>query len=735
MAQSVIGALRVNLGLDSAQFEQGLGRTRKKIADMRKQFAAIAAAAAAAAVGLSTLTVATAKTANEITRLSQLANTAPADLQRWAAGAKTVGIEQQQLGDILKDVNDRIGDYAATGAGPMVDFFENIAPKVGVTADQFRKLSGPQALQLYVSSLEKAGASQQDMTFYLEALSSDATALLPLLRNNGAEMQRLAGNADSLGAVMDARTVAVLNRAHLALQDVGLAMQGLGNRIAGALAPGLTVLATGFADAMREGGWLRQVTDVLIDNLGRLATYVAAATAWFGIRYVGALVAARIKTLTLKGAIEGLRGALVRSGIGAVIVLAGELAHRFGVLAQAAGGFGAAFALVQKVAYQSFQNIDKFSFALWKSLQGTANSIAASFINSFADIVGAWDDVITYFTDMGVPRWLFTFRKEGSGLANSLRGIGSDLENISSDNFADAAKGFNAAAPALADIDALVAQLGATATDTADTAGLLNDAFNVDDVGDGLPINDGETGKGGGSGKSAAANKAAQEAQKRAQVLKDLRAEHDKLRATINMTDLQAKIWNDTQEAGTTATSAQGQEIARLNTAIDDMTQAKDRASQMADTLKRSAGSAFSSIVTGASSAKDAIASLAQSLAGMFADQAFNSIWGALAPSIPGAVPQVSLGSNASGTSNWRGGLTRVHELGGEIMNLPRGTQIIPHDISKRMADGAANGVANIRLFLDSKMLQAEILGTAGPVAVQLIEANNEQLTQTQRRA
>ena len=46
------------------------------------------------------------------------------------------------------------------------------------------------------------------------------------------------------------------------------------------------------------------------------------------------------------------------------------------------------------------------------------------------------------------------------------------------------------------------------------------------------------------------------------------------------------------------------------------------------------------------------------------------------------------LAGNALGTSYWRGGLTRVNERGGEIMNLPNGTQIIPHDISARMAGG-----------------------------------------------
>lgn len=41
-----------------------------------------------------------------------------------------------------------------------------------------------------------------------------------------------------------------------------------------------------------------------------------------------------------------------------------------------------------------------------------------------------------------------------------------------------------------------------------------------------------------------------------------------------------------------------------------------------------------------------------------------------------------NLPHNASGTDDWRGGLTYVHEQGGELINLPQHTQIIPHDLS-----------------------------------------------------
>ncbi len=43
---------------------------------------------------------------------------------------------------------------------------------------------------------------------------------------------------------------------------------------------------------------------------------------------------------------------------------------------------------------------------------------------------------------------------------------------------------------------------------------------------------------------------------------------------------------------------------------------------------------------------------------------------------------------NATGTTYFEGGWTHVNENGGEVMNLPNGTQIIPHDVSQKMSGG-----------------------------------------------
>ncbi|MGA0849886.1 MAG: phage tail tape measure protein, partial [Chthoniobacterales bacterium] len=99
--------------------------------------------------------------------LDNLAAVAGVDVERFqelAIGVRQFGVEQDKLADILKDVNDKFGDYMQTGAGPLADFFENIAPKVGLTAEAFANLSSEQKLGAYVKALQDANVSQAEMT-------------------------------------------------------------------------------------------------------------------------------------------------------------------------------------------------------------------------------------------------------------------------------------------------------------------------------------------------------------------------------------------------------------------------------------------------------------------------------------------------------------------------------------------------------------------------------------------
>ncbi|WP_424967339.1 hypothetical protein [Dinoroseobacter sp. S375] len=228
----VVGDIAVTVGADVS----GLLTNMQKARRSTKQFgdtagrmsvnvakAGVAVVAAAGAMGASFVAMQrqAAEAAVEVGNLSRVANATPREFQRMAAAAETVNISQQKLSDILKDVTDRVGDFLETGGGPMADFFEQVAPKVGVTADEFARLSGPQALQLYVKTLEEAGASQQQMTFYLEAMASDATALLPLLRDNGTALQQLGDRAEEVGRILSNETIRQADSLKQSLDEMG----------------------------------------------------------------------------------------------------------------------------------------------------------------------------------------------------------------------------------------------------------------------------------------------------------------------------------------------------------------------------------------------------------------------------------------------------------------------------------------------------------------------------------
>lgn len=109
------------------------------------------------------------------------------------------------------------------------------------------------------------------------------------------------------------------------------------------------------------------------------------------------------------------------------------------------------------------------------------------------------------------------------------------------------------------------------------------------------------------------------------------------------------------------------------------------------DTVKEKGVAAFKTVKNWVDDAKNAISNLWQTVKNFVADSALGRLASKLGDAISSGR---SIGHNAKGTSFWRGGLTQVHERGGEIIDVPRGSRIYPHDRSVQMAyrDGQASG-------------------------------------------
>lgn len=295
MASRSLGTLTLDVIAQVGGFVAGMDKAERSSDKWRKQVeknakavgGLVGAGLAAGVTALTALTISAINSATEISNLASVANVSTTDFQKLAVGAKTVGIEQDKLADILKDVNDKVGDFLNTGGGGMADFFEQIAPKVGVTADQFRNLSGSQALGLYVSTLEKAKVSQSDMTFYLEAIASDATALLPLLRNNSEGFNRFGQAAAAAGSIMDEKTIRAAQELKAANWLVEQSISGLGNQITSAMLPTLANFATRLSDTTVNGVLAKRVSDDLADSLRALGKFAVGTVAAIHLLGVG----------------------------------------------------------------------------------------------------------------------------------------------------------------------------------------------------------------------------------------------------------------------------------------------------------------------------------------------------------------------------------------------------------------------------------------------------------------
>src|SRR5690606_32242190 len=127
---------------------------------------------------------------------------------------------------------------------------------------------------------------------------------------------------------------------------------------------------------------------LLADNLERLAAIGIAFAAFMAGRWVAAFVAARVATFSLSGALTLLRGAIIRTGIGALIVGAGELIYWFGQLVKGAGGFGSALELMGNVAR-----------AVWDGIKATLGSFVDDFRALRADIEAIWLRLMAFLSN------------------------------------------------------------------------------------------------------------------------------------------------------------------------------------------------------------------------------------------------------------------------------------------------------------------------------------------------
>ncbi|KZE33153.1 hypothetical protein IMF23_04530 [Chelatococcus daeguensis] len=374
--------------------EQGFRRLSREMdaangrvaAFYRRVQIAAAAATTAFAAGAAAMIRSGLQVVDAQAKLAQSLGTTVESIQVLERAGELAGVSMSGIEQATKDLTRRLSQ-AAAGTGPAVAALE----RLGLSASALLALPLDervgrinQAIEDFVPAAERAAVAGQ---LFGEEGS------IAISRIDTATLRQATQDVRDFGVVVSEQDADQIERTNDAISRLGLIWRGLSNQLAVAAAPALEAVADALAAISRTTGPLGQGIRLLFDNIGRLASIAAAFAAFIAGRWVAGMVVAAASVRGLATALVFLRGALIRTGIGALIVAAGELIYQFGRLVQATGGFGAALGLLGDVAAEVWDRIGLLAGVLKARIDAAWSGIQAS----IADVLQASLEAVVAF--------------------------------------------------------------------------------------------------------------------------------------------------------------------------------------------------------------------------------------------------------------------------------------------------------------------------------------------------
>ena len=332
----------------------------------RRAGLALAAMSAAAATAGVAMIRSGLETVDAQAKLAQSLDTTVASIQVLERAGGLAGVAMTGIEQATKDLTRRLSQ-AAAGTGPAAAALDRLG------------LSATSLMALPLD--ERVGAINQAIADFVPAAERAAVAgqlfgeegSIAMSRIDSATLRQATQDVRDFGVVVSEQDADHIERTNDAISRLGLIWRGVSNQLAVAAAPALEAVANALAAVARATGPMGNAIRVLFDNIGRLTTYAATFAGIMAGRWVAGLAVAALSVRGLATALVVLRGALIRTGIGALIVGAGELVYQFTRLVAGAGGVGVAFRLLGDLARE-----------VW-------SRIGLSLDAAFADMAAGWE--------------------------------------------------------------------------------------------------------------------------------------------------------------------------------------------------------------------------------------------------------------------------------------------------------------------------------------------------------
>lgn len=466
MANAVVGALRVTLGLDSAAFENGLTDAQKKMQDVGGRLRGIATTMAGVGVAIGAALGGAFAAVNEITgglvemgREAETAGVAFEEFQKLKYVAEQAGVSVEALTDGMKEMQLRADEFAATGGGSAAEAFQ----RIGLTGAQLTEsLKNPAAMfDDIIARISKLDTAAQirvaDEIFggtggeqFVRLLDMGAEGIAQLkeefVANGGLIPEEQLKKAEAFRQSMDKVKASLGGLATNALVDSGLL-----EWFAAAIPK---VIAFGRAAAEYLGPKLMPIFDALMGVIRSVAEVVMSIFGDSGEASSGVITFGEIIKRIFEASLTLIQGALeviadLLSAFGAL--LRGDFSAMWGHLGDAVAavvaGIGRAFAalfpevvnwvrqtyegvrqwllerftaLVRSVI-EKIQSVGQAFYDLYDKVVG--NSYIPDMVIAIGDWIGRLDDVMVNPVQDATAQAADAFSGLSSSVESSLEGI------------------------------------------------------------------------------------------------------------------------------------------------------------------------------------------------------------------------------------------------------------------------------------------------------------------------
>lgn len=317
MASSVIGALRVNLGLDSAQFQKGLKNAQSGLQRAGKQMQRVGLAATAVGAGVALAVRGQLNAADDLSKAAQRIGIPIEALSQLQFAAELSGASLEELetgiGRLSRNMIDSEAKFTALGIA-VRDATGNIRP----TQDVLFDLSD--VLASMPDGAEKTAIA-------MDLMGRGGAALIPTLNGGADALRAMMAEADALGLTISAETGKAAEEFNDNLSRLSKQITGIVRIMAAQLAPILQQISEFVVAASEKFRSLSPEMQKFIGVFGGLSVVIGPIVLALGTLVVimGALSA---PVLAVVAAVTALTAAAI--AFGPEIIAAKDAIVQFG---------------------------------------------------------------------------------------------------------------------------------------------------------------------------------------------------------------------------------------------------------------------------------------------------------------------------------------------------------------------------------------------------------------------